>query len=110
MYDCTMIKLKSLRQAQGLTQMDLAHAAGVPQATVSQIERGTNNPNLTTLAKLAEALGLSLPDMFDAGEAPAPVSEMIRRFSKLDPDQQAFLLQTADTILAARSQQPLEPH
>jgi transcriptional regulator with XRE-family HTH domain len=53
--------VKRLRAAAGLTQQQLATAAGLSVSVVSQIEQGTNeDPRLSTLAALARALGASL--------------------------------------------------
>jgi putative transcriptional regulator len=51
------IRLRELREAQGLTQQALAERAGVRQATVSQIESGTSRVDLDVLERLADALG-----------------------------------------------------
>lgn len=51
------IRLRELREAQGLTQQALAERTGVRQATVSQIESGTSRVDLDVLERLADALG-----------------------------------------------------
>ena len=43
-----------------LSQVELARAAGVPQADISRIERGKGNPTLATVTKLLTALDLKL--------------------------------------------------
>jgi XRE family transcriptional regulator, regulator of sulfur utilization len=43
-----------------LSQVELAKAAGVPQADISRIERGKGNPTLATLVKLFTALDLTV--------------------------------------------------
>lgn len=48
----------SLREAKGLTQQELAHAAGMKQPRIAEIERGSANPTLLTLARIAHALGV----------------------------------------------------
>lgn len=48
--------VKRLREAHGWKQQDLADRSGIPQATLSRIERGIdNNPTQGTLEKLAAA-------------------------------------------------------
>lgn len=49
----------SLREAKGLTQQELAHAAGMKQPRIAEIERGAANPTLLTLSRVAHALGVS---------------------------------------------------
>ena len=58
------VSLALLREAQGWTQSDLEAQSGVPQETISRIERG-RIPAVPTLKRLAKALNASvliLPD------------------------------------------------
>jgi len=50
-------------QAAGLTQGQLAKAAGLRQATLSNIIRGRIDPRLSTLRTIAGALGVDLDDI-----------------------------------------------
>lgn len=53
------IRLREIRESRQMTQAALAEAAGIRQATVSDIERGaTTRVDLETLEKLANALGV----------------------------------------------------
>lgn len=51
--------LREQRDARGLSQESLALSAAVDRTFVSQMERGIRQPTLTTLWKLAGALGVS---------------------------------------------------
>jgi len=49
------------RLRKKMTQEDIAHKAGIPQSTVSRIERLTHGlPKLSTLKKIAKALDAKL--------------------------------------------------
>lgn len=48
------------RHNQGLTQRDLAEMCGLPHSSVARIESGKTSPNLTTLLKIFDKLGLTL--------------------------------------------------
>ena len=48
------------RARKGLTQKELAEVTGIDQADISRIERGTANPSVGTLNRIAEALGARL--------------------------------------------------
>lgn len=48
------------RTSQNITQKDLSLKTGIPQADISRIENSTRNPNLNTLKKLAQGLGMQL--------------------------------------------------
>jgi transcriptional regulator with XRE-family HTH domain len=62
-------RLKALRLGQNFTLDQLAGAAGVSRAMISRIERGEASPTAALLARLCEALGLSLSAFF-APDAP----------------------------------------
>ena len=48
------------RQANNLTQEQLAEATGINQANISRLENGTANPSLRTLKRLAAGMGMEL--------------------------------------------------
>lgn len=48
------------RKASGLTQKQLALATGVNQADISKLERGSANPSIRTVARLARGMGMKL--------------------------------------------------
>jgi DNA-binding XRE family transcriptional regulator len=50
--------VRQLRARKGMTQFDLARAAGLGRSFVSQLERGRFSASLDTIAALATALGV----------------------------------------------------
>ena len=56
-------RLADLREKAGLTQEQLAHDAGVERAYISSAETGRRNATLTTVYKLASALGVDPGDL-----------------------------------------------
>ena len=48
------------RARAGITQMELSTLTGIDQSDISKIERGTANPSVTTLSRIAQALGAKL--------------------------------------------------
>ena len=61
--------LRELREAAGLTQVQLSDATGgvVAQETISKLELGrVRDPNYSTTAALAKALNLSIEVVADA--------------------------------------------
>jgi transcriptional regulator with XRE-family HTH domain len=67
-------RLRRMRDAQGLSQRELARRAGVTNATVSMIERDRMSPSVASLKKILDALGTSLGAFFaSAEEAPEVV-------------------------------------
>lgn len=55
--------VRRLREAQGLSQEELAERAGVHRTFVSQVERAVKRPTIQTLDKIAKGLGLPLTDI-----------------------------------------------
>lgn len=48
------------RNAQNLTQKELAERTGINQSDISKLENGTRNPSLKLLKRLAEGMGTRL--------------------------------------------------
>ncbi len=57
------VRLAALRQRAGLNRNQLAVAAGLARIHVSRLERGTHEPTLATLRKLAAALEVPLSEL-----------------------------------------------
>jgi transcriptional regulator with XRE-family HTH domain len=55
--------LRKIRTKKKMTQGDLASALNVDRAYISNIENGRMNPTLSTLEKLAGALGISSSEL-----------------------------------------------
>ena len=58
----------SARSAANLTQKQLAQRSGVSQANISKIENGNYQPSLSTLKRIAGALGKRLVVSFEDSE------------------------------------------
>ena len=70
--------IKSRRSALGISQEELAARAGLHRTYVSDLERGARNPSLESVQKLASALELSLPTLFQsARDAEARLVEIL---------------------------------
>lgn len=62
-------RLRELRLARGLSQEDLADAAGLDRTYVSSCERGKRNISLTNIYRLARALGVEPAELVRARSA-----------------------------------------
>jgi transcriptional regulator with XRE-family HTH domain len=75
-------QLKKLRQAQGLSQEDIATRLYVTRQAVSKWENGDGTPDLSTLVQLADVLDVSLDELVLAAEpavaSPASTDESTR--------------------------------
>jgi transcriptional regulator with XRE-family HTH domain len=52
-------RLRTLRRARAMTQVELSEASGVAVSTIVDIERGKAEPQIRTLRSLAAALNVS---------------------------------------------------
>lgn len=50
--------VRHYRLLRGMTQEELAHSADMKRTYVSDLERGTRNPSVRALGRLAEALNV----------------------------------------------------
>ena len=57
-------RLKTLREAKGLMQVELAKKARIGQGYLAQLEGGVKkNPSLATLRRIAKALGVPVEEL-----------------------------------------------
>ena len=52
--------MKQLRLEKGMSTREFALEAGIAHSAVTKFEAGETNPSLTTLIKIADALGVDL--------------------------------------------------
>lgn len=64
-------RLKSLRQAAGLSQRQLADRAGVPHGQISMIETGRSSPSVASLRRILGGLGITMSAFFEPDAAGA---------------------------------------
>lgn len=62
--------LKQQRQQRHLTIQDVAALSGISRGMLSRIENGQAMPSLDTLARVAQAMGLSLANLFKDYDLP----------------------------------------
>lgn len=71
-------RVQALREGKGLTQEQLAEQIGRTVDTVGNIERGANSTRVETAARIAAALGVELPELFEIGGGD-PIARRRRR-------------------------------
>lgn len=79
--------IATLRREKGMTQLDLARKMGVTDKAVSKWERNLSIPDVSSLPRLAEELGVSVDELLEAkrgdagGESPTrgwrPLAELV---------------------------------
>jgi transcriptional regulator with XRE-family HTH domain len=78
-------KVREARQVLGLSLQQLAARAEVSAAAIHKVERGDMVPTITTLLKLAAALGRPIGHFVDDGARPDPVAEFVAAGERPDP-------------------------
>jgi transcriptional regulator with XRE-family HTH domain len=62
--------LQSLRAERGWSLDQLAQRSGVSKGVLVALEQGRSNPNLVTLARIAEAFGVPVTSLLDVSDEP----------------------------------------
>lgn len=63
-------RLKELREELDLSQDDVAREADIHPTAIGRLERGSREPRLTTILRVARGLGVSPSELLDDLESP----------------------------------------
>jgi transcriptional regulator with XRE-family HTH domain len=109
------INLVVLRAKTGLSQAALARRSGVARAIISELEQGRGDVRLTTLARVAQALGTTVNSLLEPWHPRPPTEdELARRARKDDFIDADVLLAAIDESIAVprysrRGRRPAKP-
>ncbi|MBR3637604.1 MAG: helix-turn-helix transcriptional regulator [Lachnospiraceae bacterium] len=78
------LKIKNLRNKNGLTQEELAARCELTKSFISQLERGQTAPSVSTLEDIVECLGTNLSEFFGDEKEPKIVYTKEEYFEKED--------------------------
>ena len=94
-------RIRTLRNARGMSQEKLAEAAGIHSTYVSDIELGKTKANVCIFNQLAQALGLKLSELFELPEDidEGNVSLFLSEVRGLEAYQRKVFLDTAGAVL-----------
>ena len=76
-------RIKTEREAQGLTQRDLSARADFEQTRLSKLESGKSHPGLEALERLCKSLGKSLAWLLEQTETALPPQGMTPEAAEL---------------------------
>jgi transcriptional regulator with XRE-family HTH domain len=71
--------VKQQREAVGFSLRMLAARSDISPSMISDIERGAKSPTVTTVVRLAQALGVSAAALIDGGAGLSPRIRVLRR-------------------------------
>ncbi len=101
-------KIKRIREAKGLTAKEVISAVGMGAAMYSRIETGKTEPSITTLEKIAKALGVGLSDFF-APDATTEINsfdgslmEKVKAIETLSEDEKKTVFSIVDAFVGKK--------
>jgi transcriptional regulator with XRE-family HTH domain len=102
-------RLRAVRQDRGLSLAQVADAAGLSRGFLSQVELGDASASVSSLVRLAAALGIEVTSLFEKAASP------LVRHSELEPSMLGgegvvdYILTPADERRAQLLETHLEP-
>lgn len=99
-------KLRDIIESRGVTQSWLAEKTGATEATISRYLSGVHKPNLDIVARIAQALNVSIDYMMDLSLSPIPYKEPEREiviladaYRRADDDHKNIVWSVLDSYL-----------
>jgi transcriptional regulator with XRE-family HTH domain len=65
-------RLRAIRRSRRCTLRTVATRSGLSESFLSQVERGRSSASIASLRRIADALGVSIADLFDLDGVPGP--------------------------------------
>lgn len=108
------IRLKSLREAKGLTQQEFANDFGISKGTIGMWESGAREPRkLIELQRIADYFGVTVDYLLGRediknelpaqdGELSKEESMLIELFRQVPPEQRSSMLQAIEMTLRSQ--------
>lgn len=99
-------KIKELRNAKGMSQKELAMTIGIDQAQYSRIESGKVEPTLSSLERIADALGIGIGEFFserptiDVNTYDKSILERLRLLEELGEEEKKPIFSIIDMAIA----------
>lgn len=100
--------IKRIREAKGLSQKELITAIGMGAPMYSRIETGKTEPSLSTLEKIAKALGVKLAELLSDEELhevnshSSTIMEKVRLIESLSEEEQKTLFNILDAFVSKK--------
>lgn len=97
--------IKTIRERKGMSQKELINTVGLGAPMYSRIETGKAEPSLTTLEKIAKALGVKLIDLFDVDDTledinsyDASLMEKVKAIEALSDEEKKTVFSIVDAF------------
>lgn len=94
-------KLFAIRKRMGLTQAEVAEAAGLSDRTYADIERGTVNMRIETILRICQALHITPDEILTEDRAPDTLQQelLLQRLNACNPKDRETALQLLSVYL-----------
>ena len=98
--------LLAIRKRTGMTQVEVAEAAGLSSRTYADIERGTVNMRVETILRICEALHITPDEILTRGdsEMTAQQEELLARLNTCNPRDRKTALKLLHVYLQSLSE------
>lgn len=97
-------RIKKLREARGLSQKEVAALIKMDQSQYSKLEKDKTDPSVSTLAKVAKALGTQLSELFaddlfkDVNSLDKTLVEKVQLIEQLDDNEKKSIFSIIDGL------------
>ncbi len=93
-------RIRRWRLARGMTQEQLAEAAGLTQSGLMRVESGQTNPQLASLQGIASALRCSVRELFcGKSESDSQLTDTVQRVKSVIESEDAAAIQALENAL-----------
>jgi len=99
------VRLKAVREHNGLSQRELAKRAGVPHSSISMIEQGLSSPSVNSLARILSGIPMTLSYFFTCDLS--LLSRAVYRADELAGQQQVVAHGIHQQIIPTQTTLPL---
>ncbi|MGF7151304.1 transcriptional regulator with XRE-family HTH domain [Sphingomonas zeicaulis] len=101
-------RIKEIREALGMTQVELARRANVTPSALNKVELGTRGLDQDWMRRLAPLLGVApaelLPDRDNPHRLTTEEREIVERYRAAQREEQQTFRKVADAMLPDRAQ------
>lgn len=95
-------RIAALRKAKAWTQQELANRTGLSVIQLHRYEKGTSQPSLDAIKKLALALSTTSDDLVFGKDERGPDEDLRLQFetiSRFDPEAKKLILEVLDSLI-----------
>ena len=102
-------RIKHIRTAKNLSQKEVTLAIGMGAAQYSRIENGKTDPSISTLDKIAKALGVTLAELFseednmtDINSEDKTLMEKVKLIDTLAEEEKKTIFNILDAFISKK--------